>query len=168
MAFEDWPLQPRGFDLVLSAEAFHWIEPEVGYAKAADALKAGGALALCWNGHLGGDAGFLQEVESLYGDIAPSLAPSAREAPEVLERRTLADFQAAGRFGDVQVRRYPWAITYTAEQYANLLGTYSPIQALPGETRRRLLARIRSLIEKRGGAIESRYSSVLYVGRTVR
>ncbi len=168
MAFEDWPLQPGAFDLVLSAEAFHWIEPEVGYAKAAGALKEGGALALCWNGHLGGDADFLQEVESLYGDIAPSLAPSAREAPEVLEQRTLADFQAAGRFGEVEVRRYLWTITYTAEQYVNLLRTYSPIQALPEETRHRLLAGIRSLIEKRSGAMESRYSSVLYVGRTIQ
>jgi SAM-dependent methyltransferase len=168
IAFEDWPLQAGAFDLVLSAEAFHWIEPGVGYAKAAEALKEGGALALCWNGHLGGDADFLQEVEALYGDLAPSLAPSAREAPEILERHTLADFQAAGHFGDVVVRRYPWTVTYTAGQYVDLLRTYSPIQALPQGTRRQLLAGIRSLVEQRGGAMESRYSSVLYLGRTIR
>jgi SAM-dependent methyltransferase len=168
ISFEDWPLQPAAFDLVLSAEAFHWIPPEIGYTKAAQALKEGGALALCWNGHLAGDEDFLQQVESLYGDIAPSLAPSAREAPEVLEQRTLADFQAASQFGDVVVRRYPWAITYTADQYVDLLRTYSPIQALPEGTRRQLLAGIRALIEERGGAMESRYSSVLYVGRIAR
>jgi SAM-dependent methyltransferase len=168
IAFEDWPLQPRAFDLALSAEAFHWIPSEIGYVKAADALRENGALALCWNGHLGGDEDFLQQVESLYGDVAPSLAPSAREAPEVLEQRTLADFQAAGRFGDVVVRRYPWTVTYSASQYVGLLRTYSPIQALPEGARRELLTGIRALIEERGGSMESRYSSVLYVGRIAR
>jgi SAM-dependent methyltransferase len=168
IAFEDWPLQPGAFDLVLSAEAFHWIPAPTGYAKATEALKEGGALALCWNGHLGGDQEFLQRVEALYGDIAPSLAPSAREAPEVLEQRTLADFQATGRFGEVVVRRYPWTTAYTAAQYVDLLRTYSPIRALPEGTRRELLTGIRALVEERGGTMDSHYSSVLYVGRVVR
>jgi SAM-dependent methyltransferase len=29
VAFEDWPLEPEAFDLVVSASAFHWIATEV-------------------------------------------------------------------------------------------------------------------------------------------
>src|SRR5215204_4640687 len=44
-AFEDWPLPPEPFDLVLSATAFHWIDPGVRVVKSAEALRPGGTLA---------------------------------------------------------------------------------------------------------------------------
>ena len=34
-AFEDWPLPNEPFDAVVSATAFHWIDPEVRLTKAA-------------------------------------------------------------------------------------------------------------------------------------
>ncbi|MGB3292737.1 MAG: class I SAM-dependent methyltransferase [Phormidesmis sp.] len=39
VAFEDWPLQSAAYDLVMSAQAFHWVDPAVGYLKAAQALN---------------------------------------------------------------------------------------------------------------------------------
>src|SRR5512135_2313694 len=44
-AFEDWPLEAGTFDLIISATAFHWVVREVGFPKAAAALKPGGTLA---------------------------------------------------------------------------------------------------------------------------
>src|SRR6266508_3421766 len=38
-AFEDWPLPSAPFDVVVAATAFHWIDPAVRVAKAADALR---------------------------------------------------------------------------------------------------------------------------------
>jgi SAM-dependent methyltransferase len=32
-SFEEWPLEENAFDLAISAEAMHWIPPEVGYPK---------------------------------------------------------------------------------------------------------------------------------------
>jgi len=40
VAFEDWKERQAEFDLVMSAQAFHWVLKEIGYAKAARALKA--------------------------------------------------------------------------------------------------------------------------------
>src|SRR5436189_21759 len=37
-AFEEWPVQECAFDLAVSATAFHWIDPTIGYAKVARAL----------------------------------------------------------------------------------------------------------------------------------
>ena len=44
--FEDVDLPGKAFDAVFSATAFHWVEPAVGWAKAAAHLKLGGLLAL--------------------------------------------------------------------------------------------------------------------------
>ena len=44
--FEDVSLPERAFDAVFSATAFHWVDPSVGWAKAARLLRPGGMLAL--------------------------------------------------------------------------------------------------------------------------
>jgi len=48
-SFEDWSVAEGQFDLVMSATAFHWVSPEVRYAKSAQALTEDGWLALFWN-----------------------------------------------------------------------------------------------------------------------
>jgi SAM-dependent methyltransferase len=48
-SFEDFP-DSGPFDLILSATAFHWIDPSVGLAKAARLLRPGGSLALLTTG----------------------------------------------------------------------------------------------------------------------
>lgn len=48
-AFEDFT-DSGSFDLIVSATAFHWIDPRVGWAKAARLLRPGGWLALLTTG----------------------------------------------------------------------------------------------------------------------
>ena len=48
-AFEDWELEGRSFDLLISAQAFTWILPETGYPRAAECLRDPGSIALFWN-----------------------------------------------------------------------------------------------------------------------
>jgi ubiquinone/menaquinone biosynthesis C-methylase UbiE len=48
-AFEEFT-DPGPFDLIVSATAFHWIDPEVGLVKAARLLRPGGWLALLSTG----------------------------------------------------------------------------------------------------------------------
>ena len=45
-SFEDWDPEGRIFDLAVSATAFHWIPPEIGYPKVARVLKAEGVPCL--------------------------------------------------------------------------------------------------------------------------
>ncbi len=45
-SFEDFAAADASFDLIISAAAFHWIDPEVRYSKAARLLRPGGWLAL--------------------------------------------------------------------------------------------------------------------------
>jgi SAM-dependent methyltransferase len=41
--FEAFEAPPRSFDMVVSAQAWHWVDPDVGVAKAADLLTDDGA-----------------------------------------------------------------------------------------------------------------------------
>ena len=169
-AFEEWPLQPESFDLVFSAEAFHWIPPEVGYRKAAAALKEGGSLALFWHHSPAEDTPFRRAIQRVYEQRAPHLVEHlpGKAQSETLIGKTLADFDASGLFGPVTVRRYPLLETYTMERYLKLLRTYSPIRRLDARARQDLLAGVGAVIEQFGGRVESRDEAVLYVARVRR
>ena len=50
VSFEDFDAADASFDLLVSATAFHWIDPEVKFAKSARLLRPGGWLALLATG----------------------------------------------------------------------------------------------------------------------
>lgn len=70
--FESWPLLEEPFDAVVSATAFHWIDPAMRMAKAADALRSDGALAVVRSQHvMGGTEEFFVEVQRCYERFDP-------------------------------------------------------------------------------------------------
>jgi hypothetical protein len=90
--------------------------------------------------------------------------PPPEAAPDL---RT--ELEASGAFEDVAVRRHRWDVTYTADEWVAVLGTYSPNLALPAETRAELFRRIRDRLAARpGGSATRHYLAVLTVGRRVQ
>ena len=47
--FEAWDPAGREFDAVVAGQAWHWVDPVAGAAKAAQVLRPGGRLALFWH-----------------------------------------------------------------------------------------------------------------------
>jgi SAM-dependent methyltransferase len=165
--FEDWPLPAERFDLVLSATAFHWIEPAVRYVKSASALKRDGHLAVIHNYHVkGGTNDFFKDVQACYDEYMPPSAPprELRDADAIAP--STAAYTASGLFTDARSKRYLWQQTYSARVYTNLLSTYSDHIALPEETRAALLDCIATLIvSKYRGGITKQYMTELIVAR---
>lgn len=159
-AFEDWPLPVEPFDLVLSATAFHWIDPRVRVAKSAHALRPGGHLATVATHHIaGGSAAFFAEVQDCYERFDPATPPGLRQqtAPEIP-----ADPEDLPGFAPPQFHRYEWEQPYSTAQYLDLLLTYSNHRALPDAARTGLLACIANLIDTRhGGHLTKRYLTEL-------
>jgi SAM-dependent methyltransferase len=166
IAFEDWELQEESFDLVISAQAFHWIPPEIGYPKIAKALKRTGSVALFWNHYPCPDTEFYRALEELYQAHAPQLAQRARRlsSEELISKRE-AELNATGFFEPAMVKRYPWSAQYDADQYLKLLNTHSDFRNLAEATRQKLFAEIGELIKRFGGVVERPYLAVLYFAR---
>ncbi|GHH65389.1 methyltransferase type 11 [Kitasatospora indigofera] len=162
-AFEEWPLPPEPFDLVLAATSFHWIDPAVRTAKAADALRPAGVLAVVSTHHVkGGSEEFFAEAQPLYERFDPATPPGLRLSPAADIAPDDTELAGSGRFGPVEVRRYEWDLTYSAQEYLDVLRTYSGHRALPAPARTGLLAGIADLIDDRhGGSITKRYLTEL-------
>jgi SAM-dependent methyltransferase len=164
IAFEAWETQERAFDLVISAQAFHWIPSEIGYPKVQQALKQSGTMALFWNQHPDSEPEFFETLAELYRTKAPHLAQKEM-GWEAWAKRMEAEINETGLFSRVQVRTYSWQQQYTAGQYLNLLNTYSDYLSLTEEVRQDLFAAIRELIQAHGGIVTRPYVTVLFLAQ---
>jgi SAM-dependent methyltransferase len=163
-AFEDWPLPVAAtFDAVVSATAFHWLDPAVRVARCAAALRPGGALAVIGTHHIaGGDSQFFAEVQSCYERWDPSTPPGLQLSHSSEIPQDGAELDESGLFERAVFHRYEWTETYSAAAYRDLLLTYSGHRALESTQREHLLDCITHLIEGRhGGRITKRYLTEL-------
>ncbi|WP_338694146.1 class I SAM-dependent methyltransferase [Streptomyces sp. Q6] len=178
-AFEEWPLPPEPFDVVLAATAFTWIDPRVRVARAAAALRPGGVLATIATHHIkGGTEDFFAAAQEPYERFDPSTPPGLRLRPaadipyDSAEsggvRTDLNSAAAPGsdRFEPPVFHRYEWDATYTTDQYLALLCTYSGHRDLAPGPRAGLLAALGRLIDRdHGGTITKRYLTELRTAR---
>jgi SAM-dependent methyltransferase len=164
--FESWEPEEPNFDAVTVFNAFHWIAPELRYAKPARLLRPGGALAVVGAPHVlptDGDP-FFAEVQEDYDAVVPH--PDNRPPPPPHEIEGWAkDWQASGFFERVQERDHLVPIRYTADEYVAVLGTFSDNLALPEDRRHELFSRIHARIATRPeGTVTKHHLLVLTVG----
>ena len=166
-AFEEWP-PPEPAALVYAATAWHWIDPGVRYQRAWQALRPGGHLAFWTAGHVfpeGGDP-FFAEIQDIYDEIGEALplgTPWPRPGELADER---AGIEASGLFEVTAVRHYDWERVYPAEEYIELLETFSGHLAMADWKRRRLYGEIRRrLALRRDHEVRRGWGAVLHVAR---
>jgi SAM-dependent methyltransferase len=167
-AFEEVPLEPGAFDLVVAATAFHWIDPAVRLPRAAQLLRPGGALAVIDTVHvLGGTLPFWVAVQDCYERWDPENTPPGLRQSRAADVPTEhPELDSSDLFEPPVLHRYEWDARYTAAQYQELLLTYSNHLAMPDADRDGLLGCVRSLIDDRfGGSVVKRYLTELRVAR---
>ena len=152
--FETFSPLPDPFDVVASAQAWHWVDQDVGPTRAADALRPGGRLALISNGYERGE--LRDELTSVYRAHAPQLLEKTfvlgRPAP-ALGAAHGGPINACGRFGDVEERAFLWERTYTRDEWLDQLPTHSDHRTLEPDVLARLLENIAAVIDANGGVL---------------
>ena len=162
--FDVWPLPAEPFDLVVSATAFHWLDPATRMARCAAALRPGGVLAVVSTHHVAGGTGqFFVDVQECYERWDPSTPPDLRLFPAA---EIPFEFDESADFEPPEFFRFEWEQVYDTEEYVDLLLTYSNHIALPD--RDSLIADIRQLIDRRyDGRVVKRYMTQLARARAV-
>jgi SAM-dependent methyltransferase len=153
--FEDAPAAGE-FDVVVSAQAWHWIDPDRGLARAAAALRAGGSLCAWWNRPAGHAGPAWEAVDAAYAEHAPELARSPVNTPS-----EAPEMPASAAFTPWTLREYPWTAVYGAAEYTGMIATHSDHVLLEADRRARLLAGVTAAIEASGEGLEYRYVTLL-------
>jgi SAM-dependent methyltransferase len=142
-AFEDYaPAEPAG--LLFSAQAWHWMDPEVRWAHAAGLLAPGGSLALFWNDDRIADHRVQAEVTAAHQAVTPHIEWDTNAIPDdgLLDRWPATDLASLATFTGLQAHLYRWERVLTRQQYLDYLATHSPYLVLEEPVRDELFARI--------------------------
>jgi SAM-dependent methyltransferase len=185
--FEEVALLNAPYAAVLSATAWHWIEPEIGWSRAADLLAPGGMLALLQYSDVH-DASTVDDWRALIdalASVAPDIAatwPELRDADTIVagagDRRdnisevwswigghSLAVPEAARLFEDVEIEVAPIYTEQTADQLNAVVRTTSLYARIPADRRQAFEDENIRVAEGLGGIVRTSELAVLVTGR---
>lgn len=185
--FETAAFPGSRFQAVFSASAFHWVDPDVSWKKAARVLVPGGTLALIQYCGLREKRSSrdLDALLSALKTIAPEIAaewPTSRDlaatSAGVEERREnvseawawigsteVARAVASTLFSNVQLATVPTVLEQTADELNALLRTTSIYQRIPTGQRRALESEQIAIHHRLGRPIRSSTVAVLITAR---
>jgi SAM-dependent methyltransferase len=162
--FEDWDPAGRAFDAVVAGQAWHWIDPVAGAAKAAQALRPGGRIAAVWNAS--------QPPPDLAEAFAAVFRRVLPDSPLFQRRATGADaysglcakaadgMRETGAFGDPERWEFGWDRTYTRDEWLEQVPTSGFAARLQPDTMEQILAGIGAAIDTAGGRFTMHYTTV--------
>jgi len=164
--FEEAELEEGGFDLGVSATAFHWLNEDFALAKVANLLRPGGWWAMLWN--VFGDPGrpdpFHEATKTLLDE---PLSPAAGngEVPFALDAEArLAALQRTDAFDNIEHRNSKWSLVVDADQTVALYATYSNVNIRPD--REDVLSELRRIAhEEFRGCVTRNMVTSLYIAR---
>lgn len=163
--FEAWEPHGRAFDAVIAAQSWHWVDPAVGAAKAAQVLRPGGLLAVF--GHVfEPPAEVAEPFAAALRRVAPDSPFSAQPARRPLAmyqagyEKTADQIRASGRFGAPEQWRFDWERTYTRDQWLALLPTTGTLTRLGAGQLAEILDAVGSAIDALGGHFTMPYTTL--------
>ncbi|QMU73973.1 class I SAM-dependent methyltransferase [Streptacidiphilus sp. P02-A3a] len=165
--FEAWDPAGRRFDAVVAGQAWHWIDPVAGAAKAALALRPGGRLAALWNAFQ-----LPTEVAQAIADACRRVMPEAPFDFQAMVRPPLDPYQGllakaadgireAGGFSEPEQWRLAWQWQYTREAWLDQMPTQGLFTRLPPDRLAELLVAVGAAIDAIGGGFTAEYTTVV-------
>ena len=186
--FEDAPLPGGQFLAVFCASAFHWVDPEVSWQKAADVLVPGGTLALVQYCGISEPRTKADQEATLaairkvapdaadywpvYRDLDATLAGMEQRRGNVsqvwawLGSHDMGQDYAGRLFGDVQVAVVPKLVEQTPDEINAVLGTMSFYARLSPGQREALKRECDAIYEQLGRPIRASTIAALVTART--
>jgi SAM-dependent methyltransferase len=155
--FEAWDSAGRTFDAVVAGQAWHWVDPVAGAAKAARVLRPGGRLAAFWH-VFEPPRDVAEAVGAVYRRVVPDSPFSFQARPRQADRNaTLFTSKAAdgmrqaGGFGDPEQCRYDWERSYTRDEWLDQLASSGAVTQLPPDKLAEVLEGVGAALDTMGG-----------------
>ena len=175
--FEDVELPHAPYDALFSASAFHWVDPHVGWEKAARLLRPGAPIALLAHMTVYEPDDDEESLLDVFRELIPGLPWTPRDARTALaaieaERENVSAAWAAADgggavpearrlFGEPRLLAVPWTHDYDTQELLDFLRTTATYLSFEVDGRARFEACIRELVERLGGSLRRSYLAVL-------
>ena len=164
-AIETWDPAGRVFDAVVAGQAWHWVDPVAGAAKAAQVLRPGGRIAPFWNVFQPPPsiaAAFAAVYERVLPDLPVNLwARPSMDAYTGVFGRVSDGIREAGGFGEPDLWRFDWKRDYTRDEWLDQVPTQGNQHRLPPAQLQELLAGLGEAIDAAGGGFTMGYAAIV-------
>jgi SAM-dependent methyltransferase len=162
--FETWATNGRAFDAVVAGQAWHWVDPVAGAAKAASALRPGGRFAVFWN-VFQPPAGLGQAFAETYRQALPDLPSGLWDRPllgiyETMGAKTADGMRQAAAFGAAEQWRFAWERPYTRDEWLEQVPTFGGFSRIPPDRQEQILAGIGAAIDAAGGGFTMGFTTL--------
>jgi SAM-dependent methyltransferase len=162
--FETWDPAGRVFDAVVAGQAWHWVDPVAGAAKATSALRPGGRLAPFWNvfqppAELG------LAFADVYRRVLPDLPANVWDRPlldiyDTMAGKAAEGMRQAGAFGGPEQWRFEWDRPYARDEWLEQVPTFGGHSRIPPARQRELLAGLGAAIDAAGGSFTMSFTTL--------
>ena len=164
--FEDFEAPPGAFDLVASAQAWHWVPAEIAFAKAARLLRPGGWLAVFAHAMPTWESALPETVRP----IVDQALRGAWTRPHPSSGYRLSGplpglFAAAGEFEPSVHRAFGFDVEMSPELFGRYLRTVSDYHVLPEAERFAFFDRVTEALARTDGAYRGRWETQLHAAR---
>ena len=129
---EQIPLADGTVDLVIVAQAWHWVDPERAVPEVARVLAPGGRLGLMWNRRVENQA-WVADLSTIIG--SRGTPGSSRHFPEI-----------GPPFGPVERRSVDWVHRLSRTEMTDWVASRSYVITLPDERRHDVLGQVQHLL----------------------
>jgi SAM-dependent methyltransferase len=130
---EQIPLADCSVDVVLLAQAWHWVDPERAVPEVARVLAPGGRLGLLWNRRVE-DEDWVAELSTIIG--SRGTPGSGRHFPDI-----------GPPFGPVERRSVEWLHRLSRAEMTDWVASRSYVITLPDAQRNGVLGQVRDLLD---------------------
>jgi SAM-dependent methyltransferase len=167
--FEEWDRAGRRFDAVTAGQAWHWVDPVAGAARAAQALRPGGRLAVFWyvfQPRPDVAAAFAAVYRRVLPDSPFSRAQGSRGvlpglgAYSAFFTAAADGIRRAGAFGAPEQWRFDWDRRYGRDEWLEQVPTFGGHSQLPPGQLAELRAGLGAAVDEAGGSFPMHFTAV--------
>ncbi|MFB9689229.1 class I SAM-dependent methyltransferase [Amycolatopsis plumensis] len=165
--FEDWDPGARTFDAVVAGQAWHWVDPVAGPAKAARVLRPGGLLVVF--AHVFQPPAAVAEA---FAAACRRVLPGSPFTGETRPAAEIYDVMFSG-FADAIAKAdglggpdrwsFEWERTYTRDEWLDFLPTTGGLTRLPPDALAEVLSEVGEAIDGLGGSFVLPYTTLAVV-----
>ncbi|MFZ0665589.1 MAG: class I SAM-dependent methyltransferase [Acidimicrobiales bacterium] len=164
--FETWDSKGRQFDLLVSGQAWHWIDPLPGARAASNCLHSGARFAVFWNRQ-----SYSKEVTDVLFEVYERLAPHligkspllytlmGKEKADLDRDPVAVSLEECGGFDSIERRKYEWEREYAVDEWLGHVRTSSDHRLLPADELSELLRELDKELTKLGGRFVIHYDT---------
>lgn len=156
-SFEKWENESSiKYDLVYSAQAFHWIDKDIKYKKCYDLLNKTGKIGLFWYVSVFESDKMFDEISNIFKKYNTGFSSTKMELLKSCFNRERKELEDTKYFENL--REYTF-MSKTIEQDADVFieryNTTSAYETLCDETKKRVNDELRETIDRLGGTVKT-------------